>query len=116
MSNKLFNKYDNQVAVNLRHYIAIKNISMENLATELGITKQQIQKYESGKDRISSGRLKQISLFLGVPLNNFYDEPDMRISEEHRLSSIVMVREFSTIEDKDIIMVIRTLINKFKKG
>lgn len=38
----------------------------------LGITFQQIQKYENGLNRVSAGRLKEISDILNVPVSFFY--------------------------------------------
>lgn len=116
MTNLKANEYDKQVAANLRHHRRGRNISMDAVAAELNTALQQIQKYETGVNRISAGRLKQVSLFLEIPLQDFYDEPDIHIPEKLRQSCAGMARDFSTIEDKDIITIIRTLINKFKKG
>jgi transcriptional regulator with XRE-family HTH domain len=48
-------------------------ISQDKLAKVIGITFQQIQKYEQGKNRISSGRLLVFAAILGVPTTYFYD-------------------------------------------
>jgi transcriptional regulator with XRE-family HTH domain len=49
-------------------------ISQEKLADELGVTFQQVQKYENGVNRISAGSLYLISKFFKKPLNAFYSE------------------------------------------
>jgi transcriptional regulator with XRE-family HTH domain len=43
-------------------------------ADALGITFQQIQKYESGKNRISAGRLFELAKLYGKPINWFFPE------------------------------------------
>ncbi|WP_375703254.1 helix-turn-helix domain-containing protein [Bartonella sp. AD13SXNS] len=47
-------------------------MSQTTLGHALGVTFQQIQKYENGLNRVSAGRLKKISDILNVPLSFFY--------------------------------------------
>lgn len=47
--------------------------SQEQLGEHLGLTFQQIQKYEKGTNRISAGRLLQIADFLGVRVESFFE-------------------------------------------
>lgn len=49
------------------------SISQEQLGEALGLTFQQIQKYEKGQNRIGAGRLFKISQILSVPVEFFYD-------------------------------------------
>lgn len=48
-------------------------MSQEKLGEALGLTFQQVQKYEKGTNRISASRLKQISSVLGVTIDYLYD-------------------------------------------
>ena len=48
-------------------------MSQEKLGEHLGITFQQIQKYEKGTNRIGASRLQQISTVLGVPVAFFFE-------------------------------------------
>src|SRR5450432_3906577 len=48
-------------------------MSQEKLGDLLGLTFQQVQKYEKGVNRIGAGRLYEISRILGVPIDFFYD-------------------------------------------
>ena len=50
--------------------------SMEKLAAALGVTFQQIQKYEKGANRVSASRLYDISRVLGVGIDYFFAEID----------------------------------------
>jgi transcriptional regulator with XRE-family HTH domain len=49
------------------------DLSQTQLAAELGITFQQVQKYEKGTNRISASRLQQISYVLRVPIPFFFE-------------------------------------------
>ena len=47
-------------------------VSRVAMAERLGLTQQQLQKYESGFNRLSAGRLYEIAIMLDVPLSYFY--------------------------------------------
>jgi transcriptional regulator with XRE-family HTH domain len=49
-------------------------LSQDKLAEKLGLTFQQVQKYERGVNRISSGRLFYLAQVLGVPVSFFYED------------------------------------------
>ncbi|MCQ0989996.1 helix-turn-helix domain-containing protein [Jiella marina] len=49
-------------------------MSQEKLAEALGITFQQVQKYEKGLNRISAGRLREIADTLGREVTWFFEE------------------------------------------
>ena len=48
-------------------------MSQERLGELLGLTFQQVQKYEKGVNRIGAGRLFEVSRILGVPIDFFYE-------------------------------------------
>lgn len=48
-------------------------ISQEQLGEALGLTFQQVQKYEKGQNRVGAGRLYRISQILSVPVQFFYE-------------------------------------------
>lgn len=60
--------------VRLRRMII--GMSQEALGKSLGLTFQQVQKYEKGANRIGAGRLKQLAELLDVPIQFFYDDFD----------------------------------------
>ena len=49
-------------------------MSQDKLGQEIGVTFQQIQKYESGQNRISAGRLYEICQVLGVPIASMFED------------------------------------------
>lgn len=65
---------DVHVGKRLRVRRSLLGMSQEKLADAIGLTFQQIQKYEHGVNRISAGRLFQFSKILDVPVSYFYDQ------------------------------------------
>jgi transcriptional regulator with XRE-family HTH domain len=51
-----------------------RGMTQEKLGNTLGVTFQQVQKYEKGDNRIGAGRLQQIAEALEVPVAFFFDE------------------------------------------
>ena len=64
---------DKVVGRNVRVHRLAKGMSQTDLANELGITFQQIQKYEKGTNRVGSGRLFEISVILGVSVLTLFE-------------------------------------------
>jgi transcriptional regulator with XRE-family HTH domain len=62
------------VGARLRFRRMMVGMSQEALGDALGVTFQQIQKYEKGHNRIGAGRLFQISRVLGVPVGYFFED------------------------------------------
>lgn len=67
------NPIDVYVGSRVRLRRAILGLSQEKLADELGVTFQQIQKYERGLNRISASRLWHLAQVLGVSVNFFFE-------------------------------------------
>ena len=65
---------DIHVGQRLRIRRSLLGMSQEKLAEAVGITFQQIQKYERGTNRVSAGRLFQFSRILDIPVTYFYDQ------------------------------------------
>lgn len=65
---------DVHVGKRLRVRRSLMGMSQEKLAAAIGLTFQQIQKYERGINRVSAGRLFQFSKILDVPVGYFYDQ------------------------------------------
>lgn len=68
------NSVDRHVGNRVRMRRLLVGMSQEKLGELLGITFQQVQKYEKGSNRVSASRLYHISRVLGVPVQYFYDE------------------------------------------
>lgn len=64
---------DVYVGSRIKHQRTVSGISQEKLGRELGLTFQQVQKYEKGANRVGASRLYQISQILGVSPAFFFD-------------------------------------------
>ena len=73
MAKKAPNPIDKHVGSRVRMRRMMVSMSQEKLGEHLGITFQQIQKYEKGTNRIGASRLQQISTVLGVPVAFFFE-------------------------------------------
>ncbi len=72
------NPVDVHVGARVRTRRLLIGMNQETLARALGLTFQQVQKYEGGANRVSASRLSQIAEILGVPISYFFNdlEPD----------------------------------------
>ncbi|CFX27544.1 Uncharacterized HTH-type transcriptional regulator Smed_0045 [Candidatus Filomicrobium marinum] len=68
------NPIDVHVGARVRLRRMLLGMSQEKLGERLGLTFQQIQKYEKGVNRIGASRLFDMARVLGVPIQFFYDE------------------------------------------
>lgn len=73
MSKKSPNPIDKHVGSRVRMRRMMISMSQEKLGEKLGITFQQIQKYEKGTNRIGASRLQQIATVLGVQVGFFFE-------------------------------------------
>jgi transcriptional regulator with XRE-family HTH domain len=64
---------DVAVGRNVRIWRMVKGLSQVQLANRLGVTFQQVQKYEIGANRIGTGRLVKIAAILGVPISALFE-------------------------------------------
>jgi transcriptional regulator with XRE-family HTH domain len=65
---------DHLVGARIRERRRALNMSQADLAQAIGVTFQQVQKYEQGRNRVGAGRLSTIAQTLGVPITSFFDE------------------------------------------
>jgi transcriptional regulator with XRE-family HTH domain len=71
---KQANSIDAQVGNRVRLRRMLVGMSQEKLGQMLGLTFQQVQKYEKGVNRIGAGRLYHVAQILGVPVSYFYED------------------------------------------
>src|SRR5947207_14377571 len=73
MVKKAPNPIDKHVGSRVRMRRMMVSMSQEKLGDALGLTFQQVQKYEKGTNRIGASRLQQISIILQVPVAFFFE-------------------------------------------
>lgn len=74
VSKRAPNPVDAHVGTRMRMRRMMISVSQEKLGEALGVSFQQIQKYEKGTNRIGAGRLQDIATHLEVPISYFYDD------------------------------------------
>ncbi|MDP6803937.1 MAG: helix-turn-helix transcriptional regulator [Rhodospirillales bacterium] len=79
------NPVDIYVGARLRLRRTLLGISQDKLGQALGLTFQQVQKYERGANRIGSSRLYQLGLILHVPVSYFFDEMPVDVAMGQRV-------------------------------
>ncbi len=77
-----YNPIDVHVGARLRTRRTLVGLSQTVLGDAMGITFQQVQKYESGNNRISASRLYDVSKLLDIDIGYFFDEMDRTIESE----------------------------------
>src|SRR5580765_8372499 len=73
MVKKIPNPVDQHVGSRVRIRRVLVGMSQEKLGEALGLTFQQVQKYEKGTNRIGASRLQQIASILGVTVSFFFE-------------------------------------------
>lgn len=130
-AKKTPNPIDIHVGSRIRLRRNMAGMSQEKLGESLGVTFQQVQKYEKGTNRVGASRLQAIASVLEVPVSYFFqdaptDAPVMELSEEHSSNYVVdfissteglrLNRAFVQITDPKvrarIIDLVRTLANE----
>jgi transcriptional regulator with XRE-family HTH domain len=74
MAKRSPGEIDKQIGARVRMRRLTLDMSQQKLAAALGLTFQQVQKYEKGSNRIGAGRLQQIAEALQVPASFFFED------------------------------------------
>jgi transcriptional regulator with XRE-family HTH domain len=80
-SPKKTDPVDMEVGQRIRLYRLQSGLSQTELAKHLGVTFQQVQKYERGVNRVGAGRLTKIAQVLGVPVSTLFGTQDVTTIE-----------------------------------
>ncbi|MGZ8363749.1 MAG: helix-turn-helix domain-containing protein [Caulobacteraceae bacterium] len=70
---RLPNPVDKHVGEKIRLKRKAHSVSQERLAEALGLTFQQVQKYERGSNRVSASKLYEIARYFSVPVSTFFE-------------------------------------------
>lgn len=84
-----------------------KGLSQTALGRAIGVTLQQVQKYENGSNRVGAGRLSEIARVLEVPISALFAEGDGDFAQQQGEvfdflcipGAVGLLRAFSAIED-----------------
>jgi transcriptional regulator with XRE-family HTH domain len=98
---KATNSIDKHVGARVRMRRMMLKMSQTSLGNALGVTFQQVQKYEKGTNRIGAGRLQQIAGLLQVPIESFFEGAPAPQSSSGRSREVTpdYVSEFLSTRD-----------------
>lgn len=107
------NPIDVHVGARIRMRRLLLGMNQETLANALGLTFQQVQKYEGGANRVSASRLSAMAEILGVPISYFFgdlQQEDADLSPEdkqwreqlQRPETIEFIRLYYAISDQKV--------------
>ena len=129
------NPIDIHVGSRVRLRRMLLSMSQEKLGDQMGLTFQQIQKYEKGTNRIGASRLYNIAQILEVPVQFFFDDAPLAAGQSEGVSGmsepkmenflyefistrdgLELIRAFVSIRDpkvrKRVVDLVRTLSNE----
>ncbi|MDQ8700595.1 helix-turn-helix transcriptional regulator [Hyphomicrobium sp. LHD-15] len=109
------NEIDVLVGQRVRVRRIMNGLSQQGLAEKVGISFQQVQKYENGLNRISASKLHQIAEALNAPVHIFFQtEDEYRVVEEEGVLALLrdrdtvsVLRAFSQIRDRNLRRAVR---------
>jgi transcriptional regulator with XRE-family HTH domain len=74
MKKRSPNAADTEVGESIRAHRLIAGMSQTDLANQLGVSFQQVQKYEKGVNRVGAGRLPQIAEIFNIPIGALFSD------------------------------------------
>jgi transcriptional regulator with XRE-family HTH domain len=101
-------KYDHELGKRIRLRRVELDISQSDLADKLGVSFQQVQKYEKGVNRVGASRLQQIATALDVPVTFFYESQTRGAKEVDSLLSLDssfslrLLRAYASVKNQNV--------------
>ena len=117
----LAKRVDDHVGQQIRKRRNLLGMTQEELARALKISYQQVQKYETGANRVSAGRLFEISERLGVEVSYFFENASEAtpMAREHggkSRSTVDLVRSFDEISSPGVRSAVVGLIRELARA
>jgi transcriptional regulator with XRE-family HTH domain len=117
------NAADSEVGESIRAHRLIAGMSQTDLANKLGVSFQQVQKYEKGVNRVGAGRLPQIAEIFNVPISALFNAHAETSSSRGKASSapvklitdpnvLKLLTAYSDITDRAIRRCIAELVER----
>lgn len=96
---RLPNSADIQVGESIRAHRLMAGMSQSSLADRLGVSFQQIQKYEKGVNRVGAGRLPQIAKIFRIPVGALFDaNADTSAGENTGTAPVKLIPDRNTLK------------------
>lgn len=110
---------DRLVGIRITALRKARGMSQTALGSAVGVTFQQVQKYEKGQNRVGAGRLREIARLLEVPVSAFFEEDKPSDGPQEDVFSflsahgaIELLRAYAAIQDdqvrRDVLSIVRS--------
>ncbi len=109
---------DVHVGKRLREVRIMRGLTQTQLGDKLGISFQQVQKYEKGTNRIGSSRLWDMCGILDVPVSFFFDGLTDSTEDDEKISrrALQLAKELDRIGDEDVKQNFLQLLKAYNTG
>ncbi len=98
---------DVHVGQRIRVRRTLRGMSQEQVAEALGLTFQQLQKYEKGSNRVSASRLFELSHILDVPESFFFEEMPTTPKRRNRATAATSDKGFDPMTKRETLEFVR---------
>ncbi len=99
---------DIEVGARIRLFRSPSKLSQEAIRKQLGLTFQQVQKYEKGTNRISAGRIHQLAKIFGVPIAALFPPDD--VSDDKNVTPAQKQMLLEMLSHGDLLLLCRAFI------
>jgi transcriptional regulator with XRE-family HTH domain len=99
MAKRIVTAIDRHVAAQIRIQRKARGLSQTELGKALGVSYQQIQKYENGKNRLGASRLQQIANVLDVAPDFFFEGESARVLGSSGAKETALIQDFISSRD-----------------
>ena len=109
---------DRLVGIRITALRKARGLSQTALGNAVGVTFQQVQKYEKGQNRVGAGRLREIARLLEVPVSAFFEDEGQTEGPQEDVfgflsahGAIELLRAYASIQDdqvrRDVLSIVR---------
>ncbi len=109
---------DRLVGIRITALRKARGLSQTALGNAVGVTFQQVQKYEKGQNRVGAGRLREIARLLEVPVSAFFEDESQPEGPQEDVfgflsahGAIELLRAYAAIQDdqvrRDVLSIVR---------
>jgi transcriptional regulator with XRE-family HTH domain len=121
------NSADSRVGESIRAHRLAAGMSQGDLAKRLGVSFQQVQKYEKGTNRVGAGRLPQIADMFGVPIGALFKGTvdasrgkgtggDVPVNLIHDATTVKLLTAYAEITDRSVRRNLSELVDRIAKA
>jgi transcriptional regulator with XRE-family HTH domain len=114
------NSADVQVGKSIRAHRLLAGMSQGELGSKIGVTFQQVQKYEKGTNRVGAGRLPRIAEILGIPVAAFFKDhagtDPVPVTLVTDTAAVKMLTAYADITDRSVRRNLSELVDRIARS